>query len=254
MKELLYKLINIAMFGKGLPRRINGYNLWLPTRYFKYFPADYEKENFELLAASCKEGCRVLDIGAHIGLFAVIAAQVVGNRGKVLAFEPAPATYKLLQKTVRINKKTDTIEAIQKAVGRKAGKTVFYISDNDADNSNSMVSYLKDRALRGIEIDVTTIDEVVAEKKLTGVDFIKMDVEGAEFDALCGAAKTLNNMRPVCIVAIHPGPILAKGDTLEAIYDLIVSCRYRIMLHGKALPRETFIANRELIDLHIFPL
>lgn len=254
MKEFIYRLVNMVMLGKGLPRTINGFKLWLPTRYFKYFPADYEKENFELLSATCREGGLVMDIGAHIGLFAVIASKVVGKTGKVLAFEPAPSTFKLLQKTVAINKKEDTIDVFQKAVGRKVGKTVFFVSDGEADNSNSLVSYLEDRPLHGIDIDVTTIDAVVAAQNLSKLDFIKMDVEGAEFDTLHGAVQTLNTLRPVCIVAIHPNPILAKGDTLEGIYDFIESCRYRITLHGEPLAKEKFIANRELIDLHIYPL
>ena len=253
MKELIYKLLDIASMGRGLKRTINGHSLRLPTRYFKYFPDTYEAENFEFLNETCKPGAVIIDIGAHIGLFSIIASQVTGKTGKVYAFEPAPSTYALLQKTVVINHEEQVIETFQKAVGKANGKITFFVSDDKADNSNSLVNYKEDRSLHGIDVAVTTIDIFVKEKNINRLDFIKIDVEGAEFDTLQGAAETLKNLRPVCIVAIHPEPIAAKGDKLEAIYDFIVSCNYRITLARKDFSKAALLANTELIDLHIYP-
>jgi FkbM family methyltransferase len=253
MKELIYKLLDIASLGRGLKRKINGYVLRLPTRYFRYFPEDYESENFAFLA-TCKPGAVIIDIGAHIGLFSVIASQITGRNGKVYAFEPAPSTYALLQKTLSINNSEAIIETFQKAVGIETGKITFFVSDGEADNSNSLVSYKDDRPLRGIDTEVTTVDAFVKEKKINKVDFIKIDVEGAEYDTLRGGAETLKNLRPICIVAIHPEPIKAKGDKLEDIYDFIISKNYRITLDKKEISREQLLANTELIDLHIYPL
>lgn len=253
MKEIIYKLLDIASMGRGLKRTINGHTLRLPTRYFKYFPESYESENFELLEKSCVPGAVVLDIGAHIGLFSVIAAQVTGKNGKVYAFEPAPSTFALLQKAVVINHEEQVIETFQQAVGKAKGKITFFVSDNQADNSNSLVNYKDDRDLHGIKVAVTTVDDLVKEKNINRVDFMKIDVEGAEFDTLQGAIATLKNLRPVCIVAIHPEPIAAKGDKLEDIYDLIAGCNYRIMHANKEFSKADMLANKELIDLHIYP-
>jgi FkbM family methyltransferase len=254
MKELIYKLLDIASMGRGLKRRINGHTLRLPTRYFKYFPETYEAENFSFLSESCKSGAVIIDIGAHIGLFSVIAAQVTGKTGKVYAFEPAPSTYALLQKTVVINHEESVIETFQKAVGKENGKITFFVSDSQADNSNSLVNYKEDRSLHGIDVAVTSIDNFVKEKNISRLDFIKIDVEGAEYDTLMGAAGTLKNLRPVCIVAIHPEPIAAKGDKLEAIYDFIIGCNYRITLDKKEFTKAGLLANTDLIDLHIYPM
>ncbi|MBK9533332.1 MAG: FkbM family methyltransferase [Chitinophagaceae bacterium] len=195
----------------------------------------------------------IIDIGAHIGLFSVIAAQVAGKTGKVYAFEPAPGTYALLQKTVSINHAGTVIETFQEAVGKANGKITFFVSDNRADNSNSLVNYKDDRSLHGIDVAVTSIDDFVREKNISRLDFIKIDVEGAEFDTLQGAVHTLRNIRPACIVAIHPEPIAAKGDSLEAIYDLVAGCNYRITLDNKDFSKAALLANTELIDLHIYP-
>ncbi len=254
MKELIYKLLDIASMGRGLKRTINGHQLRLPTRYFRYFPDEYEAENFEFLTNSCKPGSVIIDIGAHIGLFSVIASQVTGNKGKVYAFEPAPNTYGLLQKTLSINHSGQLIEPFQKAVGKESGKITFFISDGEADNSNSLVNYKDDRPLHGIDVEVTSVDAFVKEKGMNRLDFIKIDVEGAEYDTLLGASQTLQNLRPVCIVAIHPEPIKAKGDRLEDIYDFIAGCRYRITLNKKEFSKAELLANKELIDLHIYPL
>lgn len=253
MKELIYKLLDIASMGKGLRRRVNGHTLRLPTRYFKYFPKTYEAENFEFLSESCKPGAVIIDIGAHIGLFSVIASQVTGKAGKVYAFEPAPSTYALLQKTVVINHEEQVVETFQKAVGKENGKITFFVSDGQADNSNSLVNYKEDRSLHGIDVAVTSIDEFVKEKNLNKLDFIKIDVEGAEYDTLQGAVNTFKNLKPVCIVAIHPEPIAAKGDKLEDIYDLLIDCNYRIMLDKKEFSKADLLANTGLIDLHVYP-
>lgn len=254
MKELIYNLLDMASLGRGLKRTINGHKLRLPTRYFKYFPSTYESENFEFLTNNCKPGAVIIDIGAHIGLFSVIASQITGDTGKVYAFEPAPSTYELLQKTLSINHNRSVIEAFQKAVGKEPGKISFFVSDDEADNSNSLVNYKDDRPLHGIDVEVTSVDAFVKEKKINKLNFIKIDVEGAEYDTLQGAAETLQNLRPVCIVAIHPEPIKAKGDRLEDIYDFIVGRQYRIMLNNKDFSKSELLANTELIDLHIYPL
>jgi FkbM family methyltransferase len=253
MKELIYKIINFFTFGRGLSKTYHGHSVRLPTRYINYFPAGYEKDNFDFLTSVVKPGDTVLDVGAHIGLFAVIASRLTGATGKVIAFEPAPATFNLLQQTVHINKADNIIATVQKAVGSGPGKTTFFISDSVADNSNSLVSYLGDRPLNGIDIEITSIDTIVAEEKLNRVNFMKIDVEGAEYDTLRGAAQTFKQFAPYAIVAIHPVPIVAKGDKLEDIYDFIVGLNYRITVDDKPLSREQFLQNKELIDLHIYP-
>ena len=163
MKELIYKLLDILSMGKGLKRTVNGHTLRLPTRYFKYFPKNYESENFEFLSNSCKPGAVVIDIGAHIGLFSVVASQITGKTGKVYAFEPAPDTFALLQKTIVINHEEQVIEPIQKAVGKENGKITFFITDNKADNANSLVNYRDESSLHGIDVTVTSVDDFVKE-------------------------------------------------------------------------------------------
>ena len=254
MKEVVYKILDLVTGSRGLRKTINGFSVKLPTRYINYFPADYEQENFEFLKQHVKAGDHVLDIGAHIGLFSTIAAQLTGNTGKVYAFEPAAETQALLKQTIAINHFNNVIEPYQEAMGATSGKTTFYVSAVKGDNSNSLVSYKEDRELYAMDVDMFSIDDFVKSKKLNSLAFIKIDVEGAEYDALSGALNTLKELRPVCIVAIHPEPIAAKGDSLEKIYDLITGSGYQIYYQQKIISKEDFCRNRALIDLHILPV
>ncbi|WP_462252922.1 FkbM family methyltransferase [Ferruginibacter sp.] len=253
MKELIYKLLNIATLGRGMKRTISGHTLRLPTRFYRFFPDNYEEENFGFLFSKVKKGDVVLDFGGHIGLFAVIASQATGSQGKVYSFEPSPTTNKLLRKSVVINNAQNIITTFQKAVGGSVGKTTFFISDAQADNANSLVNYKEDRPLHGIDIDVTTIDAFVKEQNLTKVNFIKIDVEGAEYDALKGGVETFNKFKPVCILAIHPEPIKAKGDSLGQIFDFVQSMNYKALYNNKPISKEAFCACTDLIDLHLLP-
>lgn len=253
MKELIYKVVDFFTFGRGLSKVFNGHKVRLPTRYINYFPADYEKPNFTFLQQHIGEGSVVLDIGAHIGLFACYAAKSMNGKGMVFAFEPTPATNALLQQTVAINKMSGVIEPRNEAMGIAPGKTTFYISNIKGDNSNSLVNYLEDREMKGIDITVSSVDSFVQEKKLSKVSFIKIDVEGAEYDTIRGAETTLKTLRPVCILAIHPVGIREKGDTLEAIYDFVKSCNYHITVDNAPISREQFIATTDLVDLHLLP-
>jgi FkbM family methyltransferase len=253
MKELIYKVVDFFTFGRGLSKVFNGQRVRIPTRYINYFPADYEAPNFNFLKQHVSEGSVVLDIGAHIGLFACYTVKTMNGKGKVYAFEPAPATNALLQKTVAINKMGSAIETRSEAMGLKPGKTKFYISNLEGDNSNSLVDYLEDREMKGIDITVASVDSFVQEKKLDKVSFIKIDVEGAEYDTIRGAETTLKTLKPVCILAIHPVGIKEKGDTLEDIYDFVKSCSYNIILDDAPLSREDFIKTTGLIDLHLLP-
>lgn len=253
MKEVVYKILDTFTGGKGLRKTINGFPVRLPARYVNYFPSDYEQENFTFLKEHVRSGDSVLDIGAHIGLFSTAAARLTGNNGKVYAFEPAAETNALLRHTISINQMQQVIEAHNEAIGATSGKTVFYVSPIRGDNSNSLVSYKEDRELKPVEVTMYSIDDFVLLKKIDKLAFIKIDVEGAEYDALKGSMNTLRKWKPACIVAIHPEPIAAKGDRLDLIYDLIAGCGYDIFYNRKVLDKAAFCDNRELIDLHILP-
>ncbi len=253
MKEIIYKILNIVTLGKGITKTFNGYKLRLPVRYINYFPSNYEKENFDFVKSSLKQGSVVFDIGAHMGFFANITAQITGDSGKVYAFEPTPSTYEMLQKMCISNNNKHRVIAVNSAIGKQEGSVQFYISTDKIDNTNSALGYRDSSSHKPIEIPLTSIDTFVQKNNITKIDFIKIDVEGFEYDAVLGGINTFKNLKPNVILAIHPKIIAEKGDKLEDIYDAVHNCNFNITYNNKPISRSEFCSNTEMIDLHLIP-
>ncbi len=125
----------------------------------------------------------VIDVGAHVGAFTLKAARRVRN-GKVVAVEPHPSNYRLLLKNIAFNKLENVIP-INSALSNYHGMAKLYLSKDSVQHS------LRSTKGKYIEVEVKTLDWLLSELKLSKVNFIKIDVEGAELDVLKGAEKTL---------------------------------------------------------------
>lgn len=100
IKNIIYSLIDLVKFNKEISRIINNYDILFPAKWFRYFEADYEKENILFLTKVCKKDMTIMDIGAHLGIMSVIMAKLIGNNGKALSYEPIPKTFTLLKKSL----------------------------------------------------------------------------------------------------------------------------------------------------------
>ncbi|HZI54085.1 MAG TPA: FkbM family methyltransferase, partial [Chitinophagaceae bacterium] len=125
IKKVYYALLDLITFGKGVPVVINNFKVRLPARYYKYFPKNYEEENFTFFKKHCHQGMTTLDIGAHFGLFAVFFQKTSG--GMVYAFEPTRETLKVFKETVAINKCQGKVEVVEMAVDKEPGSANFFI-------------------------------------------------------------------------------------------------------------------------------
>lgn len=153
----------------------------------------WEKYETELFSSSLKRGDVVLDIGANFGYFSIIAAKQVGNQGKVYAFEPEPDNYQLLVKNIELNGYTNIIP-IQKAVSNRNGKLKLFLDKINWGGSSFSEDNILPQKEGFIEVETTILDDFFEnEVKDSRVNFIKLDVEGAEGLVLEGAAKILQN-------------------------------------------------------------
>ena len=141
----------------------------------------YEQLVTKLFKQEIKQGMIVVDIGAHIGYFTLLAAKLVGEKGKVFAFEPDPDNYSLLIRNINVNGHDNAIP-IQKAVSNKTGQVRLFLDGC----SPSCHSLYENHSQRGkfVNVDSITLDEFFEED--SQIDFIKMDIEGAEMAALQG--------------------------------------------------------------------
>jgi len=133
----------------------------------------------------------IIDVGAGVGEEALTFARAVGERGKVICVEAHPKTYRCLKALVQHNR-LENVVAIQQAVTEPLQPNVII-----EDSSN----YLSNRlgSSTGILVSATTIDEIYLKLKLQTVNFLKMNIEGAERLAIRGMTETLKHTQALCI-------------------------------------------------------
>lgn len=150
----------------------------------------WEPHNIALMQEYVQKGNTVLDIGANIGFFSVVLSHIVGEEGRVYSFEPVPANLELLNTNInRLYNKNVTV--FNKALGKTSG----YIS-MQSERGNMGNSFVVDESQGTVEL--ITLDSL----NLTP-SFIKMDVQGFEYDVLLGGLETLKKYRPVMIIELE---------------------------------------------------
>ncbi len=250
IKDLVYELTDAVTRGTGIKREIGGETLRFPARWSRYYEQDYEPETFRFLRETLKRGDTVLDIGGHIGLFAVVAARLVGANGKVFSFEPTPFTRGVLQEVVELNECSGIVEVRGEAVAARRGEMTFFDTGEPISNANSLVK--SERSQIEMRVPTVSVDEFAAERRLT-IDCLKIDVEGAELDLLRGVRKTFLNDRPSARLGLHPPFIKQNGQTLAEIWDLLAEYELNVVFNGETATRDWFVSQTELFDVNLIP-
>jgi FkbM family methyltransferase len=175
-----------------------------------------------VLRALVKPGDVVIDGGANIGLFTVMAAAGVGPRGHVIACEPAPTTMALLRANVERNA-FDWVELRELALADAPGRLHMQVFTPGSGFS----SFAPADAITGtqVEVEVATLDNVVGDA-LERLTLVKLDVEGAELRALRGASQVLDRARPDFIVELEPDHLERQGGSVVEVEELFDQAGY----------------------------
>jgi len=161
----------------SFPIPVEDYKMFLDINdNLDLFKRVYEEGMIErrFIKREVKEGDVVIDVGAHIGYFTLLFADLVGKRGKVFAFEPHPENFKLLERNIKLNGFQNVILE-QKAVSDKNGEDNLYISKDDSGDHRL---YPSDERT-SIKVKTVRLDDYIKNFK-TKVDFVKIDTEGKE--------------------------------------------------------------------------
>jgi FkbM family methyltransferase len=211
----------------GLPWKIHDEVLRIDPRVRRLVPHEPEPALFRFLRSTIRRGDVVLDVGAFLGIYAVLAARWSGPPGRVIAFEPTPSSAALARAHLAWNGLgPDRVTLIEAAVGDRDRRATFYRYDQaDMPYVNSLVPAVDTTAgAVEAEVRVTTIDDVCSE---LGVEpsVIRMDVQGAEIHALGGARETIRRAaRLSLVVEMHPqcwpGFGVSREDAVRTISDL----------------------------------
>jgi len=170
----------------------------------------YEPNQTKIVKKYVHEGDVVIDVGAHVGYYTLLMAQLVGKNGKVYSFEPDPANFELLKKSVEING-FENVVLIQKAVSDTTEKIKLFLGDNDSAVNRIYDAKLGD-AKKSIDVQSITIDEYFKENDKL-FNFIKIDSEGSEAKIINGMEKFLTkNRKLIMMTEFFPFLIKKSGD------------------------------------------
>lgn len=161
----------------------------------------YEAYAAEVVRAYLKPGQTVLDLGANLGYYALLAAKMVGETGKVIAFEPLPDNCELIRKSLAVNHFTNVTLYPLAVADRESTVGVT------REESNGMI--LRDARSASERVRAVALDTFLDKPH---VDVIKMDIEGAEGLALQGMRELVRAYRPIVFTELHPEALLAVSN------------------------------------------
>lgn len=177
----------------------------------------YSRPELSIIKSILRPGDTALDVGAHIGTFAVPIKKALGPNGKLFAFEANPETFSLLEKNIADN----DVEVIAFNKGVSDQKGTLYLKsrrlqkqknsqNNELYNSGTdyLVSAKPDDAENIVEVELVKIDDVVPGP----VHFIKIDVEGMEINVLRSAQKLIDEFRPIIYSEYHDHYLKRSGE------------------------------------------
>lgn len=206
----------------------------------------YEKEERRIFRALILDGDTVVDAGAHIGYHTLLFSQLVGDEGTVFAFEPEKNNFELLKKNVRIGE-YDNVVLERAAVSDVTGQVELYLSE-ESSGDHRIFSAENERA--SYIVESVRLDDYFCDDH--DVNFIKMDIQGAELRALYGMKRLLANDNLKMIIEFWPYGIAQSGHDPEKFLKLLHASGFELydMLEGTflypTLPEsygETFFVN-----------
>lgn len=203
-----------SCFGVAKTGASNSHALWISP--------EYEKSETDLLRKVVQPGWTAIDAGANFGWYAVHLSRLVGTDGRVLAFEPVPSNFQELGANAALNS-CRNLEMFNTALGNSLESINIYVPQI-ALGSGAASQFLD--VGEKIEVPMTRLDDFVAEKKLTRVDFLKADIEGGELNLLRGAEQMLESLRPRILIEIVDIHCRRFGHAPEDVYQYLIERGY----------------------------
>lgn len=187
--------------------KVRGVKFFHRLRDFESLRDVLHGRDYELLKEFVpKSGDYVIDAGAGVGEYAVVASTMVGRHGKVLAVEASAEPFHYLRKNSRLNPHKN-IAPLRAAISDKKGKIKIFRPEGTSFVDSITKSW--HGPTHSYSVNSITVDELVRKFKLGKLDLLKLDIEGAELLALRGAKKTMSKLKPKIIIETH-GEVLHK--------------------------------------------
>ncbi len=216
------KLINTSGYNAVVKGRY-GYVLFNKNDHYigraveKY--GEFSESEVEIFRQLCVKGDLVVEVGANIGTHTMVFSQLVGNTGRVYAFEPQRIVFQTLCANMALNN-IENVECFQTALANEAGHILFPDIRYDIEGNYGAVEM--DKFAAGNKIPQARLDDLLEVPRLK---FIKIDVEGMEHKVISGARELIAKHRPFLYVEND------RMDKSPALIELIRSLDYRLYWH-----------------------
>ncbi len=184
-KEMALPIIQGPLRGKRWIAGSSNHGCWLGS---------YEYEKQKCFIKRLKPRDVVFDVGANVGFYTLLASVLVGNEGKVIAFEPLPRNLAYLNRHIKMNHCLN-VDVLSYAVSDCEMTAEFTFSKNPS------MGHLCTKG--DITVQTILIDKLIESKQLLPPDVMKIDVEGAELSVLRGSHQVIKEKRPIIFVATH---------------------------------------------------
>jgi len=196
-----------------------------------YVCGSFEPNEFSFLDGFLRPGMVFVDVGANDGYFSLFAARRVGTTGSVVAVEPSTRERINLRRNLARNG-LENVHVIAAALGAVSGEADLQLAQSVHSGHNTLGRFAYDdvKAANVERVTLMTLDQVVAALGLTHVDFVKIDVEGAEASVVAGGRSVLSKLRPLMLLEINDRALSAQGATAQTLLTCLqVDFGYEIL-------------------------
>lgn len=214
--------VEVVPIGNGITIKCN---LWDELQNGVWWLGDsFEKNQTSYIKSILKPGMTLLDVGANIGYYSIIASPILGDRGQIHAFEPVAQQYADLQANISRNN-LKNIHAKKLIVSEKSGMMTINLGGDD-NSGTASVAFAPSNNGRSETVETVSLDEYVAKNRLK-VDVIKVDVEGHELSVFKGARETLKQQKPILLAEVKQFLFKRAGTSREELYSFLSELGYQ---------------------------
>ena len=174
----------------------------------------------------------VIDVGAHLGYYALIASRLLHNKGQVLALEPVPSTFQGLLKNILANDLTN-ISARNVAVFSQTTELRLDVPVHAPFPGGTMAAGFYKGGMTNITVPAVALDDLLTEEIGTKKTMILIDIEGAEHYALQGMSRTLASVRPLLLLELHPAILASMAIDCRDTMEILRQIDYRCLMLGQ---------------------
>lgn len=197
-----------------------------------YVCGSFEPNEFAFVDRFLKPGMVFIDVGANEGYYTLFAARRVGPKGLVIAVEPSSRERASLQRNLDRNR-LGNVRVVSSALGARSGVADLRLAQEIHSGHNTLGTFANEGVIAVNEerVKMETLDAVATDFGLEQIDFVKIDVEGAEGSVVAGARQILGRTRPLMLLEIHDSALRAQGNSAESLLaDLRGGLDYEILV------------------------